>query len=107
MLLIEEPELSLHEAVVEQLPALIDRIQRTAKQRRQIIISSHSEALLSNKGIDAQSMVVLEPSQEGTLARPVNDAERKGLEAGLSVAEVVLRQTRPKKIEQLGQGQLW
>jgi predicted ATPase len=107
MLLIEEPELSLHEAVVEQLPALIDRIQRTVKQRRQIIISSHSEALLSNKGIDAQSMVVLEPSQEGTVVRPVNDAERKGLEAGLSVAEVVLRQTRPKKIEQLGQGQLW
>jgi len=39
--------------VVEQLPALIDRIQRSSKQRRQIIISSHSEALLNNKGIDA------------------------------------------------------
>jgi predicted ATPase len=106
LLLIEEPELSLHEAVVEQLPALMDRIQRSAKQRRQIVISSHSEALLSNKGIDARSIVVLEPGPEGTLVRPVNDAERKGLEAGLSVAEVVLRQTRPKKIEQLGQGRL-
>jgi predicted ATPase len=108
MLLIEEPELSLHEAVVEQLPALIDSVQRTAKQRRQIVISSHSEALLSNKGIDARDMVVLEPTKEGTRARPVNDAERKGLEAGLSAAEAVLRQTRPKKIEQLGrQGKLW
>ncbi|NBJ14722.1 MAG: AAA family ATPase [Dehalobacter sp. 4CP] len=108
LLLIEEPELSLHEAVVEQLPALLANIQRAGKQRRgQIIISSHSEALLSNKGIDAESMVVLEPSHEGTLVRPVNEAERKGLEAGLSAAEVVLRQTRPKRIEKLGQGRLW
>jgi predicted ATPase len=108
LLLIEEPELSLHEAVVEQLPALLANIQRAGKQRRgQIIISSHSEALLSNKGIDAESMVVLEPSHEGTLVRPVNELERKGLEAGLSAGEVVLRQTRPKRIEKLGQGRLW
>ena len=107
LLLIEEPELSLHQAVIEQLPALIDRTQRTAKQRRQIIISSHSEALLSNTGIDARSVVVLEPSHEGTIPRPVNDEERKGLDAGLSVAEVVLPQTRPKKIRELGQLRLW
>ena len=107
LLLIEEPELSLHQAVVEQIPALIERIQRASKQRRQIIISSHSEALLSNKGIDERSVVVLEPSHEGTKSRAVNDAEREGLKAGLSVAEVVLPQTRPKRIEQLGQARLW
>ncbi|MHB8090627.1 MAG: AAA family ATPase [Syntrophales bacterium] len=107
LLLIEEPELSLHQAVVEQLPALIDRIQRSAKQRRQIIISSHSEALLSNKGIDARSVIVLEPDREGTKLRPVSAEETKGLEAGFSVAEVVLPQTRPKKIAQLGQMRLF
>jgi predicted ATPase len=107
LLLIEEPELSLHQAVVEQLPALIDRIQRAAKQRRQIIISSHSDALLSNPGIDARSVVILEPSHEGTIPRSVNDEERKALEAGFSVAEAVLPQTRPKKIERLGQMGLW
>jgi predicted ATPase len=107
LLLIEEPELSLHQAVVEQLPALMDNIQRSVKQRRQIIISSHSEALLNNRGIDARGVVVLEPSQEGTRPRPVNDTERMGLEAGLSVAEVVLPQTRPQKVEQLGQMRLW
>lgn len=85
----------------------MEHIQRSSKQKRQIIISSHSEALLNNKGIDARSVVVLEPSQEGTRPRPVNDTERIGLEAGLSVAEVVLPQTRPKKIEQLGQMRLW
>jgi predicted ATPase len=107
LLLIEEPELSLHQAVVEQLPALIDRIQRSTKQRRQIIISSHSAALLSNKGIDARRVIVLEPDREGTKLRPVSAEERKGLEAGFSVAEVVLPQTRPKKIEQLGQMRLF
>ena len=108
LLLLEEPELSLHQAVVEQLPAIVDRIQRAGKQqRRQIIISSHSEALLSNKGIDARSIVVLETTPEGTTPRTVNDEERIGIEAGLSVAEVVLPQTRPKNIEQLGQLRLW
>lgn len=107
LLLIEEPELSLHQAVVEQLPALIDRIQRTGKQKRQIVISSHSESLLNNSGIDACGLVVLEASREGTIARSINDAEKKGLDAGLSIAEVVLPQTRPRDIEQLGQLRLW
>jgi predicted ATPase len=107
LLLIEEPELSLHQAVVEQLPALIDRIQRSAKQRRQIIISSHSEALLSNKGIDARSVIVLEPGREGTKPRQVSVEERKGLDAGFSVAEVVLPQTRPGKVDRLGQMRLF
>ena len=104
LLLIEEPELSLHQAVVEQIPLLIERIQRVAKHRRQIIISTHSEAILGNKGIDAHGVVVLEPGAEGTHIRKVSAAEEKGLKAGLSVADVVLPQTRPTNVEQLG---LW
>jgi predicted ATPase len=104
LLLIEEPELSLHQAVVEQIPLLFHRVQRLTKRRRQIIVSTHSEALLSNKGIDERGVIVLEPGQEGTKIRPLNDAERKGLASGLSVADVVLPQTRPKKLDQLG---LW
>lgn len=102
LLLIEEPELSLHEAVVEQIPLLIDRIQKVTKQRRQIIISTHSSKMLQNKAIDPSGVVVLEMGPEGTRARPVNEAELKGLDAGLSIADVVLPQTRPKKPEQLG-----
>lgn len=104
LLLIEEPELSLHQAVVEQIPLLIDRIQREARYRRQIIISTHSGAMLRNPGIDANGIVILEPGHEGTNVRSVNKAERKGLAAGLSVEDVVLPQTRPKGVEQLG---LW
>jgi len=104
LLLIEEPELSLHQAVVEQIPFLISSIQRQHKQKRQIIISTHSEALLDNKGIDARGVIVLVPDREGSTIRSVSDEEKKGLEAGLTVANVVLPQTRPGKIEQLG---LW
>jgi predicted ATPase len=104
LLLIEEPELSLHQAVVEQIPVLIHNIQRGSKTRRQIIISTHSQAMLDNKGIDPHGVVVLEPSHEGTQVRPVSEAEQQGLEAGLSVADVVMPQTRPKRAEQLG---LW
>lgn len=104
LLLLEEPELSLHEGVIEQIPSMLDRVQRAKRGRRQIIISTHSEAMLNNPGIEPSSVIVLQPGKEGTEARPLTDAELKGLEAGLTVADVVLPQTRPKGIEQLG---LW
>jgi predicted ATPase len=107
LLLIEEPELSLNEAVIEQLPALMEGINKNNRQGRQIFISSHSEALLNNKGIDGNSIVILEPTVEGTVARSINVSEKKGLEAGLSPADILLTKTRPEKIEQLGQMSLW
>ncbi|SFM25447.1 Predicted ATPase [Ectothiorhodospira mobilis] len=102
LLLLEEPELSLHQSVVEQIPAMIDRVQRTRKPKRQVLISTHSQALLNNPGIDPRGVIVLEPSREGTTVRSVDEVEAKGLDAGLSVADVVLPKTRPKGIEQLG-----
>jgi predicted ATPase len=104
LLLIEEPELSLHQDVVKQIPLLINSVQRKSKQRRQIVISTHSENMLDNKGIDPRGVVVLETSSEGTQVRPVNDTEKSGIEAGFSIAAVVWPQTRSQKIEQLG---LW
>ena len=104
LLLLEEPELSLHNAIVEQIPRMIQHIQRSTKRRRQMVISSHSEAMLSNPGIDGRGVLVLEPGAEGTLIRILDDGENSGLKAGLSIAEVVLPKTRPAAAEQLG---LW
>lgn len=104
ILLLEEPELSLHQAIVEQIPAMLDRVQRGGKVRRQILISTHSSELLKNPAIDSKGVIVLVPGQEGTVIRPVNESEERGLEAGFTIAEVVLPQTRPGGIEQLG---LW
>ncbi len=105
LLLLEEPELSLNDAIVREIPGLIDRIQREKKKRgRQVMITTHSEALLSNPGIDARSVLVLEPHAEGTRIRAVSDIEAVSLNAGLSIAEVVLPHTHPAKVEQLA---LW
>jgi len=101
VLLLEEPELSLHQAVVEQVPAMIDAVLRKSRNKRQIIISTHSSALLSNPGIDPAGVNVLVPGGEGTEVRPVDATERVGLDAGLSIAEVVLPRTGPRNIEQL------
>jgi predicted ATPase len=105
MLLLEEPELSLNDAIVREIPRLLDRIQRDKKRRgRQVVISTHSEALLSNPGIDGRGVLLLEPHAEGTRVRPVDKREASSLKSGLSVAEVVLPKTHPKTVEQLA---LW
>jgi len=101
VLLLEEPELSLHQAVVEQVPAMIDAVLRKSRNKRQIIITTHSSALLSNPGINPAGVSVLVPGGEGTQVRSVDATERVGLDAGLTIAEVVLPQTSPRNIEQL------
>jgi len=103
-LLLEEPEISLNDAIVKQIPAMLNRFQRDKKSRRQIIVSTHSEALLSDAGIDGRSIVLLESSANGTTARSINKSETNAIISGLSVAEVVLPKTRPTTVNQLG---LW
>lgn len=103
LLLLEEPELSLNDAIVRQIPLLLQRIQKDRKRRpRQVLISTHSEALLSNPGIDGRGVLLLEPTHEGTVVRPINDLEGIALKSGLSVAEVILPQTHPSSADQLG-----
>ncbi len=104
LLLLEEPELSLNSAIVEQIPQMIQHVQRSAKRRRQIVISSHSEAMMSNQGIDGRGVLILEPGSDGTIIRTLDKLESSSLKAGLSVAEVILPKTRPQAAEQLG---LW
>lgn len=102
LLLLEEPELSLNDAIIRQIPHLIDRIQRDKKRgARQVLISTHSEALLSNPGIDGRGVLLLEPEAEGTKVRLVNGKETVALRAGLSIAEVVLPNASPKAVDQL------
>jgi predicted ATPase len=107
MLLLEEPELSLNDAIVVEIPQIVERLQRGRKVRRQILVSTHSNVLLSNEGIDGRGVVLLVPSLEGTQARTLNKEETGALVDGLSVAEVVLPKTRPDKAAELGQLKLW
>ena len=102
LLLLEEPELSLNAGIVEQLAPLIYRMQR--QRRRQVLISTHSEDLLRDKGIDGREALLLTPDSEGTrveVATEIKDA-RTLLDAGLPIADAVLPRTRPGNVGQLG-----
>lgn len=104
MLLLEEPEISLNDAVVKEIPLIIQRLQKNRKPKRQVLISTHSEALLSNPGIDGRGVLLLEATADGSIGRTLQEDEASALEAGLSVAEVVLPKTHPSSVNQLG---LW
>lgn len=100
-LLLEEPELSLHSEVVRHLPQMFERLQRLRKNRRQIIISTHSESMLKDKGIGGEEIVRLETGEDGTTFQPPDENENLLLRQGLSVAEVLLPRTAPPKAHQL------
>jgi predicted ATPase len=102
LLLLEEPELSLNSGIVQHLAPLIYRMQR--QRKRQVLISTHSESLLTDTGIDGREVLLLSPGQEGSSAEIAADLDdvRPLLEAGLSVGEVVLPKNKPQNIEQLG-----
>jgi predicted ATPase len=102
-ILLEEPELYLHSAIVKQLPEFIYNMQRNRRRIRQVIISTHSYEILSHHGIDADETIVLQPSKEGTTVTLAgNDPQiAKYLEAGFSVAETILPKIAPKNIQQI------
>lgn len=101
LLLMEEPELSLNSAIVAEIPAMMAKIQRQSKRRRQILISSHSDSLLSNPGIDAGGVLLVEPGENGSTIRSINASETSAIKDGFSVAEVVLPAARPYLAKQL------
>lgn len=101
LLLLEEPELSLNAAIVSQLAPIVFRTQRN--RRRQVLISTHSDALLTEQGIDGHEVLLLTAAQEGTDVKVAADIDevRVLLESGLTVGEVVLPRTKPDGVEQL------
>jgi predicted ATPase len=103
LLLMEEPELSLHSEVVRHLPRLIEGVNRHRKTKRQYIVSTHSEEILSDKSIAADEVLRLEPSANGTLLKSPSDNpdEVAQLKAGLTVADVILPKSAPLNAHQL------
>ena len=100
-LLLEEPELSLHPAVVRHIPRLFANVQRSGG--RQIIVSTHSRDLLGDDSIGLDEVLVLEPSREGTTVNRAEEYEdvRMLVGGGLSLSDALLPQTSPGDVEQL------
>lgn len=106
LLLLEEPEQSLNDAIIAHIPLLIDRVLRDRKRRgsaRQVLISTHSDILLQNVDGDSQSLLIV-PGENGSTIRPPDAGEQEQMQHGLTPAEVLLPKTRPQGIHQLG---LW
>ena len=127
LLLLEEPELSLNAAIIRALPALIYRLLRKRKgvariepsddyyypsvvplrrptRERQVVISTHSVDLLSDKGIGGEEVLLLKPTPEGTEVKVASEIQevRDLLEGGLSVADAVMARIEPPDGRRLG-----
>lgn len=89
-LLLEEPELSLHTAVVRQLAPFIARAQRDGGGR-QVLLSTHSEQLLDDDGIASEEVLLVRPAKEGAaLVTGATHAQVAALmQQGLRAAEAV------------------
>jgi predicted ATPase len=100
-LLLEEPELSLHPEVVQYIPSIMARIQRS--RSRQIFVSTHSPELLRDEGIGLDEVLLLTPGKEGTRVEAASEIDQVValLEGGESLADAALPRARPTQAEQL------
>ena len=104
LLLLEEPELSLHSGVVQRLPALIFQILKNGKRaKRQALITTHSPDLLNDRGIGPNEIAIVTPQSEGSVLqsamakKEINDL----MKSGLTAAEAVISKTAPKNMNRL------
>ncbi len=100
LLLLEEPELSLNGRIVNELAPLIYRLQHP--KQGQVILSTQSWELLSDKGIAGEEVLLLTPAENGTqveLASSIKEV-RHLLEAGLSIADAALSRTKPPALHE-------
>jgi predicted ATPase len=99
--LLEEPEISLHEKAVALLPALLHRV--VSSSGRQIIVSTHSLSLVNDAGIEPREVVTLEPTHEDTKVHVGTDfpalveIARQGQPFGHEIVGI----TAPPKVHQL------
>lgn len=95
LILLEEPELSLHSKIVEQIPRMIADARRSRKKAGgQIIVSTHSPDLLADKSMEGQ-FLILNPGSHGesTSIDMPTEQDLAALKTGMSVADILLPRT--------------
>ena len=89
VLLVEEPEHSLNPEIVSQFAPMFWGMQ--ARKEQQVLISTQSDVMLAEPGIDSTEVLMLTPTETGTAAKLAADIEdvQVLLNAGLTAGEVV------------------
>lgn len=104
LLLLEEPELSLHKGIIEQLAPVIHRLQKTKSGKRQVILSTHSEILLEHRSIDPREVLMLVPGRDGStevIPASTDDQISDLLSSGMSIADAVFPRTFARDANQM------
>ncbi len=95
LILLEEPELSLHEKIVEQIPRMLEEARRSRrKSGGQVFVSTHSPTLLSDTSISG-TFLILNPSEHGesTKVETPSQDDLSAMKAGMSAADILLPKT--------------
>ena len=100
-LLLEEPELGLHTALVSRLPGLMVRLHR--RSPRQLLITTHAPDLLSDPGIGLDEVHLLKPGPGGTKVIPATDhqptASLCSEDRQLPLGETLMPATAPDQVD--------
>lgn len=100
LLLLEKPESSLNEDVVRCLATLFAKFA-LSKQGRQIIVSTHSYALLDDPGIQPEELLKLESRKTGTVVRPLSEDSLRLMKNGLTAAKAAFPEIEKAEIQHL------
>ena len=100
-LLLEEPELGLHTALVRRLPSLMARLYR--RSPRQLLITTHASDLLNDEGIGLDEVHLLKPGKQGTEIIPATDhqptASLYNGDGQLSLGEILMPAVAPEQVD--------
>ena len=99
LLLLEEPEISLSRDIILRQPGAIYDLSRPTRRRRagerhveirQVILTTHSEYLLYDPGIDGREILYITPGKDGSRVQTMADdpGMRDALVAGLMPGEI-------------------
>ncbi|MEM8713905.1 MAG: AAA family ATPase [Planctomycetota bacterium] len=102
-LLLEEPEISLHEELVQQLPRIFWKISKSTEA--QVIVTTHARSLLEEEsGLGADEIMLLEPSSEGTNASIAGERAEvmAALRSQISLGEILHDELSPKQLRLFG-----
>ena len=102
VVLLEEPELSLNLGIVSKFAPMIAGMQ--LNRSSQVFVSTHSDRLLSDPGIDGTEALLLTPGEGSTTVETAADVDvvKHFLKAGFTVGEMALSGMHPKHVWKLG-----